>query len=87
MFNLFGMIREKGVIMELSRDYERALKCPYDGLSTNECSKERLIALAILSDLTDRKGIKSELYQVDEDIRIELIESLAKIIKEGIDNL
>ena len=73
--------------MELSREYERALKYPYDGLNTEECSKERLIALAILSDLTDRKGIKSELYQVDEDVRVELIESLAKIIKEGIDIL
>lgn len=73
--------------MELSRDYERALKYPYDGLNTEECSKERLIALAILSDLTDRAGIKSELYQVDEDVRIELVDSLAKIIREGIDDL
>ena len=73
--------------MELSREYQKALKYPYDGLITEECQKERLIALAILSDLTDRRGIKSELYQVDEDVRIELVESLTKIIKEGIDNL
>ena len=73
--------------MELSREYKNALRYPYDGLSTEECLKERLIALAILSDLTDRTGIKNELYQVDEDVRVELIESLAKIIKEGIDNL
>lgn len=73
--------------MELSRDYERALMYPYDGVNTKECSKERLIALAILSDLTDRKGIKNGFNGIDQEIRIEIIDSLAKIIEEGIELL
>ena len=73
--------------MNLPREYEIAIKYPYDGLDTHECSKERLIALAILSDLLDRKGIKNAFYDIDRDIKAEIIESMASLIKVGIEKL
>lgn len=38
-------------------------------------------ARGVLADLNDRKGIKRELEEVDEEVRIELVESLAEIIR------
>lgn len=40
-------------------------------------------ARGILADLGDRRGIKHELDALDEDIRIELVGSLADIIREA----
>lgn len=38
-------------------------------------------ALAIASDLCDRRGIKWEMGKVDEDVRVELIRQHAAIIR------
>lgn len=40
-------------------------------------------ARGILADLSDRRGIKHELEMVDDDVRIELTESLAEIIRQA----
>lgn len=38
-------------------------------------------ARGVLADLCDRRGIKQELNGLDEDVRIDLVESLADIIR------
>lgn len=40
-------------------------------------------ARGVLADLSDRRGIKHELDQVDHDVRAELAKSLADIIRES----
>jgi len=40
-------------------------------------------ARGILHDLTDRRGIKHGFCGVDEDVRKEIVESLAAIIREA----
>lgn len=42
-------------------------------------------ALGVLADLTDRRGIKHELRNIDADIRVEIVESLAAIIRAARD--
>jgi hypothetical protein len=42
-------------------------------------------ARGILEDLGDRRGIKHELEMIDDDVRIELTESLAEIIRQAKD--
>ena len=39
--------------------------------------------LGILANLGDRRGIKHELHEVDEDVRVEIVESLAAILREA----
>jgi hypothetical protein len=38
-------------------------------------------ALGVLADLTDRRGIKHELRNCDDDVKAEIVESLAAIIR------
>ena len=40
-------------------------------------------ARGVLADLTDRRGIKQEFGNVGEEVRKEMIESLAEIIREA----
>jgi hypothetical protein len=40
-------------------------------------------ALGVLADLTDRSGVKHELRNCDDDVRAEIVESLAAIIREA----
>lgn len=40
-------------------------------------------ARGVLADLTDRRGIKHELDDIDYDVREELTQSLAAIIREA----
>lgn len=56
------------------------VKYPYvAGLNMNEWSI--VAALGALADLTGRKGVKQELQQVDENMRCEIVFSLAAIIR------
>jgi len=41
-------------------------------------------ARGILADLTDRRGIKHELSQVDEDVRREIVAIMAEIIRAAL---
>jgi hypothetical protein len=43
------------------------------------------IVCAIISDLTDRGGIKQGFVDIDEDIRVEIVETLASYVKAGIE--
>lgn len=40
-------------------------------------------ARGILASLTDRRGIKHELDAVDEDVRAEMVETFAAVIREA----
>lgn len=66
--------------LPLPRCVERGIKYPYDERSL-PLSTERRIALSILADLSDRRGIRQELYQVDGDVRIEIVDDLTMIVR------
>lgn len=57
---------------------------PYHG--QHATSQYEVIALGILADLNDRRGIKGELQAVDMDVRTTIVKALAAIVKEGIEN-
>lgn len=40
-------------------------------------------ARGVLADLTDRRGVRHELEAIDDDVRVELVASLADIIREA----
>lgn len=44
-------------------------------------------ARGVLADLTDRRGIKWELEKVDHDVRVELVQSVATIIRQALADL
>lgn len=44
--------------------------------------KAKEIVLAILHDITDRKGLGDEYEQIDEDIQQEIFETWVKIVAE-----
>jgi len=48
--------------------------------SLPQVSWQRAAALAVLSNLGDRRGIKHELDNVDMDVREEIVDTLSKII-------
>lgn len=52
---------------------------PYHGRSAEDTAERA--ALGVLADLCDRKGIKHQLDDIDDDIRDEIVESLAAIIR------
>lgn len=55
---------------------------PYDGDEAGP-SKDwaQYAARGVLADLTDRRGIRHAFDEIDEDIRVEIVESLADIIR------
>lgn len=57
------------------------LKHPYHGKPPKDWAE--VAALGVLADLCDRRGIKQELRPIrgDEDLSIEIVESLAEIIR------
>lgn len=60
------------------------LEFPYMEISQEDLVKKDWAVKAvfgILADLTDRRGVKQELNNVDEDVRGEMVESLAAIIR------
>lgn len=42
-----------------------------------------LAARAVVADLKDRRGIKNGFNNVDEDIRVEIVDRLAEIIRQA----
>lgn len=55
---------------------------PYDGSPGRDTAE--LIVQGILADLTDRRGIRTELENVDLETRQEIVSSLAKIVRTGL---
>lgn len=61
---------------------KRAAKSPFDGLAPVDTA--HFAAQAVLADLSDRRGIKQELVGLDDDVKIELTETLAEIIRRSV---
>ena len=73
------------VFMSLIDDAKRALEVgqefPYGDTAGGDWAKKA--ANGILYDLCDRRGIKHAFNDVDEDIRSEIIDALAEIIRQA----
>lgn len=67
---------------QASKTYERGNAHPYHGKPPK--TKFEAIALGIIANLCDRRGIKSEMRQVDECVRNTLVRDLAEIIEYGV---
>jgi hypothetical protein len=66
--------------MSAEQSLERGKKYPYDDHTKAE-DWAHIAACGVLADLTGRGGVGDELDQCDEDIRIEITQSLAAIIR------
>ena len=59
----------------------------YDHILKNKkVSKSKEIVFSILNDLTDRRGLKQEFDQIDDDIKEELIETWIEITEKKLSN-
>lgn len=65
--------------MNIKQTIKHAREFPYHGRKPKD--KSELAALAVLADLEDRRGVGQELAGVDDDVRGEIVESLAAIIR------
>jgi hypothetical protein len=54
---------------------------PYDESAGPSKDWAHAAARGVIADLADRRGIKNGFYDVDEDIREEIVASLAEIIR------
>ena len=66
---------------EVEYNFEFADKFPYGDHKAK--NKYERTALAILNDLTGRRGIKRGFEDIDQDIQTEIIERMAAIIERG----
>lgn len=72
---------------------ELGSRCPYDAPDTWWNADEQMplpasdwahaAARGVLADLSDRRGIKWQLLEIDEGVRTEMVETLADIIREA----
>lgn len=73
--------------MSVEMYYNRGQEYPYDGGEKAKARKPAdwavKAARGVLSNLSDRRGIKQELEQVDDDVREELIDTIAEIIRHA----
>ncbi len=53
-------------------------------LNNKECTKDKMIVFNILNDFTDRIGLSQEWYQIDGDIKEEIIQSWIDIVNKEI---
>jgi hypothetical protein len=77
------MADEKLTRLQEDAKFRLELGCeyPYDGRHPKD--REHAIALGILCDLTDRKGVKWELQKVDDDVRVNIVDAMVEIIRYG----
>lgn len=61
------------------RDIRVGCEYPYDGRTPKDWADKA--ALGILRDLSDRRGIKHELGAVDDDVRPDIVDAMAEIIR------
>jgi hypothetical protein len=59
---------------------QRGAKYPYDDRDL-PLTEERAVVLSVLANLSDRRGLRQQLDQIDEDIRIELVDDLTGLVK------
>jgi len=70
--------------MGLEQNIINGNKFPFDqedGESTPPIDWAHSAARGVLNNLEDRRGIRQELENIDEDIRVEIVESIAEIIR------
>lgn len=81
------MSKDQSKINQYKRSIQSGKESPYDRNEDNETHKpltpERIAAYGVLNDLMDRRGIKWALEEIDFEIREEIVENLAGIIKEA----
>lgn len=65
--------------MKAKDTYKMGNEYPYDGKSDGDWATRAV--RGILCDLTDRRGIKQGFYDIDQDVRVEIVSSLADIIR------
>jgi len=65
---------------QIDMTIESACDFPYDEREGSDAA--HLAAQAVIADLTDRRDIKRGFENVDEDTRIEIVQTLAAIIRE-----
>lgn len=61
------------------RDLARGVEYPFHGKKPTDWAEAA--ALGILWDLSDRGGIKHELDGIDDEIKAEIVEKMAAIIR------
>lgn len=61
--------------------YTKGNLYPYDGDKKQKPDWAHKAARGVIADLCDRRGIKWGFNDVDEDVRVEIVESLAEIIR------
>jgi len=69
--------------MSPAQKIQHGQQYPYDGERPNE-DFAHIAARGIFADLTDRRGIKSELNRCDDDVRMEIVDSVAEIIRVAV---
>ena len=69
---------------EPQRMFKHGQRFPYHGEKAT--TQYEVIALGVLADLCDRRGIKWEFEKVDTDVRKTIVMDLAAIIQDGIEN-
>ena len=69
-------------------DKERAIMCVKAGMERHDVTPQRQIALGILEDVLDRRGVKHEFEKIDPDVIQEILadwEEIARVvIQEGV---
>jgi len=60
-------------------------KWPYDGRTSEPEPKDwaHRAARGVMADLCDRRGIKSELELIEEDVAQDIVETIAEIIRQA----
>lgn len=64
----------------------RGVACPYDRRDDVPLTPARKAVLGIFADLTGRSGVDNELSIIDDDIRVEMADSLAGIVNAAYEN-
>jgi len=74
-----------GIKMAALQDLHLGINLPYDGGEVAEPPDDwaHVAARGVMANLLDRKGIKSELSLIDQDVRAEIVQSLAEIIRQS----
>lgn len=67
--------------MDATRALKYGLSYPYDEREPVDAAHRA--ALGVLTELSGRSGIGAELENVDDDIKVEIVDELSEIIREA----
>lgn len=71
--------------MSAKKTLERALRHPFDDREPTDSAHRA--ALGVLGELTSRSGIGDALEQLDDDLRVEIVDAVAEVIREAIPSI